>query len=204
MDAENEIEAQTWHPNSVRMRMVGLPEAKLEQMTRDDNARQVERDVAAAILADRKTYAASIAAPGGLVGDLGAFHQVAEAEAEAKRLAHLEQQAAERAAAHANQDRTQPVDIEVTRTENEQAARSFAEMLQATVDPNLVHVMRTQAIAGSKVRDGWTVNYHDSETEVGLVAVWWGRGHFKAYIEMVGHIGRTAEAAALLGKVFSK
>lgn len=191
MDAENEIEAQTWHPNVVRMRMIGYSDASLEAMTRNDNARQVERDVAAAILADRKTYAAS---------------QVAEAEAEAKRLAHLEQQAAERAAAHANEDRAQPVDIEVTRTENELAARSFADALKEGLDvkPDLVHVMRTEAIAGNKVRDGWAVNYHDNETEVGLVAVWWGRGHFKAYIEMVGHIGRTAEAAALLGKVFSK
>jgi hypothetical protein len=191
MDAENEIEAQTWHPNVVRMRMIGYSDARLEAMTRNDNARQVERDVAAAILADRKTYAAS---------------QVAEAEAEAKRLAHLEQQAAERAAAHANEDRAQPVDIEVTRTDNHLAAYSFAAALKEGLDvkPDLVHVMRTEAIAGVKVRDGWTVNYHDNETEVGLVAVWWGRGHFKAYIEMVGHIGRTAEAAALLGKVFSK
>lgn len=191
MDAENEIEAQSWHPNTVRMRMIGLPDAKLDQMTRDESRRQVERDVAGDILADRKTYAAS---------------QAAEAEAEAARLAHLEQQAAERAAAQANEDRSQPVDIEVTRTENEQAARSFADALKEGLDvkPDFVHVVRTEAIAGNKVRDGWAVNYHDPETEVGLVAVWWGRGHFKAYIEMVGHIGRTAEAAALLGKVFSK
>jgi hypothetical protein len=177
------------HENTIRMRMSGLPDAKLDQMSRDDSLRQVERDVALGILANRRTYASSL---------------TVEAEQEAKRKAMLAQQAAEREAARRREDTAQPVDIEVTRTENEQAARMFADMLQAAVDPNLVHVMRTEAIAGNKVRDGWTVNYHDSETEVGLVAVWWGRGHFKAYIEIVGHVGRTAEAAALLGKVFSK
>jgi len=171
------------------MRMVGLPDAKLDQMSRDDSLRQVERDIALGILANRRTYASSHAA---------------EVEEAAKHRAMLEQQAAEREAARRSEDTAQPVDIEVTRTENEQAARMFADLLQAAVDPNLVHVMRTEAIAGNKVRDGWTVNYHDNEAEVGLVAVWWGRGHFKAYIEMVGHIGRTAEAAALLGKVFTK
>jgi len=189
MDADSEWEATRLR--HLRMRMDDLSDDKLDEISRDDSLRQSERDLAGDILADRKTYAAS---------------QVAEAEAEAERLAHLEQQSAERAAAHANEDKSQPVDIEVTRTENEQAARSFAAALKEGLDvkPDLVHVMRTEAIAGVKVRDGWTVNYHDNETEVGLVAVWWGRGHFKAYIEMVGHIGRTAEAAALLGKVFSK
>lgn len=177
------------HENTIRMRMVGLPDAKLDQMSRDDSLRQVERDIALAIIANRRTYASSHAA---------------EVEQAAKHRAMLEQQAAEREAARRREDTAQPVDIEVTRTENEQAARMFAGMLQAAVDPNLVHVMKTEAIAGNKVRDGWTVNYHDNEAEVGLVAVWWGRGHFKAYIEMVGHIGRTAEAAALLGKVFTK
>jgi hypothetical protein len=191
MDAENQIEAQNWHPNVVRMRMTGLPDARLEQMTRDESRRQVERDVAGDILAERRTYAASAAV---------------EAEAEAERRQMLRKQGKEREAARLSEDQAQPVDIEVTRTDNHLAAYSFAAALKEGLDvkPDLVHVMRTEAIAGVKVRDGWTVNYHDNETEVGLVAVWWGRGHFKAYIEMVGHIGRTAEAAALLGKVFSK
>ena len=179
------------HENTIRMRMVGLPDAKLDQMSRDDSLRQVERDIALGILANRRTYASSL---------------TVEAEQEANRQAMLQRQAAERDAARRREDTAQPVDIEVTRTENEQAARMFAAALKEGLDvkPDQVHVMRTEAIAGVKVRDGWTVNYHDNETEVGLVAVWWGRGHFKAYIEMVGHIGRTAEAAALLGKVFSK
>lgn len=191
MDAENQIEAQNWHPNVVRMRMTGLPDARLEQMTRDESRRQVERDVAGDILAERRTYAASAAV---------------EAEAEAERRQMLRKQAEEREAATLTEDGAQPVDIEVTRTDNHLAAYSFAAALKEGLDvkPDLVHIMRTEAIAGVKVRDGWAVNYHDNETEVGLVAVWWGRGHFKAYIEMVGHIGRTAEAAALLGKVFSK
>lgn len=177
------------HENTIRMRMIGLPDAKLEQMTRDDSLRQIERDVAGDILAGRRTYAASAAV-----------------EAEAERRAMLRKQAEQREAARRREDTAQPVDIEVSRTENEQAARMFAAALKEGLDvkPDLVHVMRTEAIAGNKVRDGWTVNYHDNEAEVGLVAVWWGKGHFKAYIEMVGHIGRTAEAAALLGKVFTK
>jgi len=177
------------HENTIRMRMIGLPDAKLERMTHDDSLRKVERDVAGDILAGRRTYAASAAV---------------EAEAEAERRAMLRKQAEEREVARRREDTAQPVDIDAVRTENEQAARMFAGLLQAAVDANLVHVMKTEAIAGSKVRDGWTVNYHDNEAEVGLVAVWWGRGHFKAYIEMVGHIGRTAEAAALLSKVFTK
>jgi len=179
------------HENTIRMRMVGLPDAKLDQISRDDSLRQVERDIALGILANRRTYASSL---------------TVEAEQEAKRKAMIEQQAAEREAARRSEDTAQPVDIEVTRTENEQAARMFAAALKEGLDvkPDQVHVMRTEAIAGNKVRDGWTVNYHDTEAEVGLVAVWWGKGHFKAYIEMVGHIGRTAEAAALLGKVFTK
>jgi hypothetical protein len=186
------------HENTIRMRMVGLPDAKLDQMSRDDSLRQVERDIARTIMYERDRIR--------LLGDPVNAVSVAalEAREEAKRRAMLEQQAAEREAARRREDTAQPVDIEMTRTENEQAARMFADMLQAAVDPNLVHVMRTEAIAGNKVRDGWTVNYHDTEAEVGLVAVWWGKGHFKAYIEMVGHIGRTAEAAALLGKVFTK
>lgn len=186
------------HENTIRMRMIGLPDAKLDQMSRDDSLRQVERDIARTIMYERDRIR--------LLGDPVNAVSVAalEAREEAKRKAMLAQQAAEREAARRSEDTAQSVDIEVTRTENEQAARMFADMLQAAVDPNLVHVMRTEAIAGNKVRDGWTVNYHDNEAEVGLVAVWWGKGHFKAYIEMVGHIGRTAEAAALLGKVFSK
>jgi hypothetical protein len=179
------------HENTIRMRMIGLPDAKLERMTHDDSLRKVERDVAGDILAGRRTYAASAAV---------------EAEAEAERRAMLRKQAEEREVARRREDTAQPVDIDAVRTENEQAARMFAAALKEGLDvkPDQVHVMKTEAIAGSKVRDGWTVNYHDSESEVGLVAVWWGKGHFKAYIEMVGHIGRTAEAAALLGKVFTK
>lgn len=216
MDAENEIERQNWHPNVVRMRMIGYSDANLEAMTRNDHARQVERDVAAAILADRKAHHAQLAEDEGrqLAADRAAKN--ADKAEKAAKLAALEQQeAAERDAYRKNLeafkgnaivDRSPGEALEAPKTENELAARMFADALKEGLDvrPDLVHVMKTEAISGNRVRDGWTVNYHDGEAEVGLVAVWWGRGHFKAYIEIVGHIGRTAEAAALLGKVFTR
>lgn len=200
MDGEQEMERQQWHPNIVRMRMVSLLDANLEQITRDESRRQVERDMAAAILADRAAYIASQAAE----VEARATGVAQREKAAQERTSRLSAQAAERAAAA----KEWPVEEEVAgaapQTENEKAARLFAMFLEDLVPCDLVQVMKTQSIAGSKVIDGWTVNYHDPHTEIGLVAVWWGRGHFKAYVEMVGHIGRTAEGATVLAKVFGK
>jgi hypothetical protein len=56
--------------------------------------------------------------------------------------------------------------------------------------------MRTQAIGGVQVRDGWVVNIHDQEAEAGVVAAFWGRGHFRVHNEFVG---KEAEAGAWAG-----
>lgn len=57
---------------------------------------------------------------------------------------------------------------------------------------------QTQAVQGRKVRDGWSVNLRDEDEEIGVVACWWGRGHFTAFAEIAGHRERTEEAAELL------
>lgn len=189
MDAESEIERQNWHPNVVRMRMVSLPDAALEAITRDDNRRQVERDVAAAILADRAAYNTSHE------GDI---------ELAKKHQGSLAQQAEERKAAaeKTGGDDAAHVDGE-DRTANERSAQAFAFTLNAA--GLKCQAMRTQAIANrGPVKDGWVVNYHDTDLEIGLVATWWGRNHFQAYIEVAGHADRSDETAAMFAELFTR
>lgn len=177
--AEDEIEDQRWHPSVVRFRMVELPDAKLEQMTRDEGARQVEREVAGDILLERENLEAT-------------------RQGVARR-------AAARQAARDIVDDTQEPETALPASgdpgafqgmsKNEVAAHNFALILGRVGLP--ARPRRTQKVNGRDVIDGWTVNVRDSEAEIGYVAVWYGRGHFQAYIEITGHRDRTDETAAM-------
>lgn len=178
-EAQAEIERQRWHPSVVRMSMVSLPDAKLEQMTRDDSLRQVERDVADIIMRERRSEAETKAA--------------VEQRAEARRLA-------KEAADDAQDLETVPAATGQPRgseglSKNQAAAESFAAILQRVGLP--AKARRTQKVNNRDVVDGWTVNCRDAEAEVGYVAVWHGRGHFLAYVEIAGHRDRTDETAAM-------
>lgn len=110
---------------------------------------------------------------------------------------------AERAAAHARVDIDEPAPPLPWRLPegNQVHAEAFAKILRDARLP--CQVMGTHAIAGrGPVKDGWVVNYHDPDTEIGLVAAWWGRRHFTAYLEIAGHCDRTEETAELLVKAF--
>lgn len=176
---ESEIEAQRWHPSVVRFRMLDLPDAKLEQMTRDEGARQVEREVAGDILLERE--------------NLEATRQGVARRAERRQLARAtvddEQGPETLPAATGHPGGSQAM------TKNQAAAESFAAILQRVGPP--AKARRTMKVNGRDVVDGWTVNCRDGEAEVGYVAVWYGRGHFQAYIEITGHRDRTDETAAL-------
>lgn len=201
MDGDNEVKRQQWHPNVVRMRMVSLLDAQLEQITRDDSRRQVERDVARAILADRTAYSASLTAE---TESLVATAQEEE-KAVTERAEALQRQSAEREAAHKNTGGDEPMagDGSDWRSANHQAAEAFAKILNAA--GLKCRPMRTQAIANrGQVKDGWVVNYHDQDTEIGFVATWWGRNHFQAFVEIAGHSDRTAEAADIFAAIFRR
>lgn len=82
-------------------------------------------------------------------------------------------------------------------TPNEQAATHFAGILTKAGFP--AKARPTAAVAGVKVKDGWAVNIRDEDTELGCVAVFYGRNHCKAYIEFLGY----SEAADELGTAFA-
>lgn len=72
---------------------------------------------------------------------------------------------------------------------NEQALRTFADEF----DPPL-KVVPTQNIGGQRVAFGYMAAYWDPGREVGVTALCWGRGHFKAYIEATGSSDVAGEA----------
>lgn len=84
----------------------------------------------------------------------------------------------------------------VASSENHAAAIRFAARLTAA--GLVTGVAQTRAVQGRPVKDGWAVNVHDGDNEIGFVACWWGRAHFLAYAEVAGHRERTDEAADLL------
>lgn len=80
------------------------------------------------------------------------------------------------------------------KTRNQLAAELFAARMRAAGYP--AEARKTLSIANvGPVRDGWVVNIRDDEAEAGIVATWWGRAHFQAYVEIFGHIERTEDAA---------
>jgi hypothetical protein len=193
-DILDELERSQRSEAVIRMKMVGLENTALHRIARDEKRHQFERDIATNILTERQ-------------------HEMDKRE-EAARIASAEEDAAraimeERAAAHARVDTEEEAqrqhdayDAERGPTNNYEHARVFALALN---EAGLTcQVMGTQAIAGrGQVKDGWVVNYHCQDTEIGVVAAWWGRGHFTAYLEIAGHRDRTEETAALLVKAFA-
>jgi hypothetical protein len=89
-----------------------------------------------------------------------------------------------------------PEPSQVAADTNQSAAERFAKRLTEAGFP--AHAVKTLAVQGRKVKDGWAVNMHDADLEIGVVAAWWGRGHFTAYAEIAGHRERSDEAAELL------
>jgi hypothetical protein len=169
----------TINVSELRARLVGLSDAKLDQMSRDESLRQVERDVAGDMLRER--------------GQLEQ-HRQGVARREERR------QAARATVDDAQEPETLPAVLghlggSQAMTKNQAAAESFAGILQRIGLP--AKARRTQKVNGRDVVDGWTVNVRDAEAEVGYVAVWHGRGHFLAYVEINGHRDRTDETAAL-------
>lgn len=160
--------------------MTGMPDAKLEQMSRDESLRQVERDVASAILCAREI-------------DFRVKKGVEERERrrqEARETIDALPETKQLPAATGQRRGYEGL------SKNEAAATMFADVLVSRCGLP-AKARRTQKIQGRDVVDGWVVNVRDPEAEVGYVAAWWGRGHFTAYVEIAGHIDRTDEVAAL-------
>jgi hypothetical protein len=160
-----------------------LSDAKLEQISRDESLRQIERDLAADLLHHR-----------GLTAERRAARGAADARLEARQLA--------RAYRDDSQDRDTPSAATGQRrgseglSKNREAAERFAEQLKAG-GMNAI-ARQTKRIQGREVVDGWTVNVRDDAQEVGIVAAWWGRNHFTCFIEVTGHADRTDEAAGIV------
>lgn len=64
---------------------------------------------------------------------------------------------------------------------NRQALEAFARFF----DPPLA-VAQTQAVGGQRVANGWMCALHMPDHEIGLTAVCWGKGYFKAWVEATG------------------
>jgi hypothetical protein len=77
---------------------------------------------------------------------------------------------------------------------NQANAESFAEILRGAGFPN-AKARQTAAIAGVPVKDGWMVNIHDTDSELGCVGVFYGRKHFKGYLEFQGYEDAAPEIA---------
>ena len=166
-------------------RLVTLTDDELRAFEADESNRVTLRDYALGILSAREAERQSA-------------HQAQLAEAEAKAQAEVQQRQADREAARAVVDETpaQPKGEPEASSANHAAAIRFNQRLAAAG----LHtgVMQTEAVQGRRVRDGWMVNVHDTDLEIGFVACWWGRGHFTAFAEVAGHRDRTDEAADLM------
>lgn len=159
-----------------------MSDDELRAIMDDEGERQFKRELALAVLGERERGA-----------DRAADDEAEVAAGIAERQAEREAAAAESLPAD-----LQPVPAPdaAEMTENGRAALMFAVSLRAGgMDAT---PMRTGSVQGKPVKDGWTVNVHDGEHEIGFVACWWGRGHFIAYAEISGHRERSAEAASVM------
>lgn len=194
----DEIEAGRWSHAQVRHRMLPLPDAALDAIDRDESRREIERLTARSILAER---AARSGEPNETAAVVGALEGVSASQRKLMDAA-LYRKAARQ---EAREKEAPPGELEVvpgpdTRTKNELAATQFADLLSEV--GLACKPMRTKAISGrGPVVDGWTVNYRDNGAEVGIVAAWWGRQHFTAFVEVAGHAERTVETALLFRRL---
>lgn len=81
----------------------------------------------------------------------------------------------------------------MTKSPNQIAIEAFA----AHFNPPL-QVVATRNIGGSPVHDGWMCALHIPELEIGFTATAWGKGYFKAWVEMTGLVADATEVAALV------
>lgn len=77
--------------------------------------------------------------------------------------------------------------------------REAIEKFASHFDPPL-QVVATEAIGGARVAHGWMCAKHMPEHEIGLTAVCWGKGHFKAWLEATG----SHDEASLAGQVMAE
>jgi hypothetical protein len=207
----DQIETGHWSHAQVRHRMLPLKDAALDAIERDESRRDIERMTARAILKEREAQASGVGTEGGEAGEasnlVGALAGISEDQvkvSEAQRL--LEAAQGRKAARLAAREVQPPAAVETVeiaadaRSKNELAAHQFAGLLcEAGIQ---CKPMRTKAIAGrGPVVDGWVVNYRDNASEIGIVAAWWGRQHFTAFVEVAGHAERTVETALLFRKL---
>lgn len=79
---------------------------------------------------------------------------------------------------------------------NREAIEAFA----AQFTPPL-KVVGTKAVGGNRVAHGWMCALHMPEHEIGLTAVCWGKGHFKAWLEATGSHDEAAFAGQVMAEV---
>lgn len=194
-----------WAEANVRARMAGLSEAKLEQISRDDARRQIERDVALDMLETMRKHGEVASAVDLLTSTAEAIREqtgISDVlrKAYQQPLDELNEKQAQRLAAREGggidwpdmPGMEKPQDI--YSSENARLAHEFAQAITEAGFP--CKAARTARIANhGEVKDGWVVNLRDTATEIGVVACWWGRRHFTAFIEISGHNDLTDETA---------
>lgn len=168
---------------SLRAAWANHPDAMLDQLSRDESLRQIERDVAKDMLRERES-AKNIA------------------QADAAKQQRLEARTLAKEAVDDSQDRqtlsaaTGQRRVSQGPSKNQDHAENFAAMLRSS--GLNAKARATQRIQGRDVHDGWQVNVRDDAQEIGIVACWHGRQHFVCYLEITGHAERTEEAADIM------
>ena len=79
---------------------------------------------------------------------------------------------------------------------NRQAIEEFANCFTPPLK-----VVATDSIGGARVAHGWMCAHHDPEHEIGLTAVCWGNGHFKAWVEATGSRDYAGSAGMVMSEV---
>lgn len=82
---------------------------------------------------------------------------------------------------------------------NQAALTEFASKF----DPPL-KVVGTQNIDNRKVAHGFMAAYHDPEREIGITAICWGKGHFKAFLEITGAYDVAEDAGQFLSQAIKR
>ncbi len=69
--------------------------------------------------------------------------------------------------------------------QNQLAAEAFADVARAAGYRN-AKAIKTLAIGGVMVKNGWVVNIHDAAKGIGIGVSWYGRRRFRAWSEFHG------------------
>jgi hypothetical protein len=76
--------------------------------------------------------------------------------------------------------------------ENQVAAEYLANVAKMHGYLN-AKAVKTRAIGGQAVRNGWVVNIHDKASGIGMVVGFYGRRHCQAYLEFHGTLAGGGE-----------